>query len=378
MQSVKRRVWVLAATAAAASMLSWNAASATEVVKIGVVMPFSGPAASYGMEARQAAELALKEVNQQGGKKFELVFEDDKGTPQGAVGATQKQIAMNKVQVVVGGMGSQLALAQSAVAKNRVLYVNTAAQADAITEQGNRWLFQINNTSSMNASNFHKYIVHSLKPKTIAFVGENTEFSKPLLEMLKKDLQAANIQLVNVSMYDVETNDFTSLITKVKALNPDLVYMADGAPARLVQFWKQARQLGGFKQEAVVSGVVTPVVLKAAQGSMDGIITGDIYSRQLDSDEKKSFVESFQKAYGAEPGKNHLVVYEGIKVVASAINQANTATDFDKIAATLRDNTWTTPRGTLKFDAKGRAHAPFFYIQKINGMNLDPLDTSAL
>lgn len=87
-------------------------------------------------------------------------FEDDKGTPQGAVGATQKQIAINKVNAVIGGMGGQLALAQLSVAKNRVLYVNNAALADAITEQGYRWLFQLNNTSSMNVVGFNRYIVN--------------------------------------------------------------------------------------------------------------------------------------------------------------------------------------------------------------------------
>ncbi|AHG64108.1 ABC transporter substrate-binding protein [Advenella mimigardefordensis] len=250
-------------------------------VKIGLVMPFSGAAAAYGIEARQAAELAVEEINAAGGilngRSLQLIFEDDKGTPQGAVGATQKQIALNKVDAILGGMGSQLALAQSSVAKNRILYINSAAQADAITEQGNKWLFQINNTTSMNASGFNKYIVNVLKPKTVAFVGENTEFAKPLLNIMKKDLAAANIELVGVSLYDTETNDFTSIITKIKSLNPDLVYVADGAPARLVQFWKQARQLGGFRAEAVTPGVVTPTVMNAAKGVMDGVITGDIF-----------------------------------------------------------------------------------------------------
>lgn len=73
-----------------------------------------------------------------------------------------------------------------------------------------------------------------MKPKTVAFVGENTEFTKPLLGVLQRDLKAANIELMSVSLYDVETNDFTSIVTRVKWLKPDLVYSADGSPARLV------------------------------------------------------------------------------------------------------------------------------------------------
>ena len=360
---------------AAAAILPCVNAWAADPVKFGVVMPFSGPAAAYGMEARQAAELAAEEINAAGGilsgRKLELVLEDDKGTPQGAVGATQKQISMNKVDAVVGGMGSQLALAQSSVTNNRIIYVNTASQADAITEQGNRWLFQINNTTSMNAAGFNKYIVNTLKPKTVAFIGENTEFARPLLEILKRDLAAAKIELVNTSMYDTETNDFTSIITKVKSLNPDLVYVADGAPARLVQFWKQARQLGGFRAEAVTPGVVTPAVMNAAQGAMDGVITGDIFSSTDQAPDTQNFVRAFRKKYNADPGKVHLVVYEGVKVLAAAMDKAKTSNDYAAIEKAMRDNAWSTPRGTLRFDAKGRANAPFFYIQRVKGTSLE-------
>lgn len=372
MKNLRRKI--LLASAAAAILPCVNAWAA-DPVKFGVVMPFSGPAAAYGMEARQAAELAAEEINAAGGilsgRKLELVLEDDKGTPQGAVGATQKQISMNKVDAVVGGMGSQLALAQSSVTNNRIIYVNTASQADAITEQGNRWLFQINNTTSMNAAGFNKYIVNTLKPKTVAFIGENTEFARPLLEILKRDLAAAKIELVNTSMYDTETNDFTSIITKVKSLNPDLVYVADGAPARLVQFWKQARQLGGFRAEAVTPGVVTPAVMNAAQGAMDGVITGDIFSSTDQAPDTQNFVRAFRKKYNADPGKVHLVVYEGVKVLAAAMDKAKTSNDYAAIEKAMRDNAWSTPRGTLRFDAKGRANAPFFYIQRVKGTSLE-------
>lgn len=377
MSNFNRRM-VLAAAAAAA--FTSGSALAADPVKIGMVMPFSGPGAAYGVEARQAAELAVEEINSSGGvlggRQIQLVFEDDKGTPQGAVGATQKQISVNKVDAVLGGMGTQLALAQSSVANNRILFVNSAAQGDAITEQGHKWLFQINNTTSMNAAGFNKYIVNSLKPKTVAFIGENTEYAKPLLEMLKKDLAAAKIELVSASLYDTETNDYTSIITKVKSVNPDLVFFADGTPARIVQFWKQARQLGGFRAEAVSPGTVTPAVVKAAEGMMNGVITGDIFSSDADNPETQSFVAGFKKKYNSAPGKVHLVVYEAVKVIAGGMNTAKSSNDYAAIEKAIRGNAWRTPRGTLKFDEKGRAHAPYFYIQRVKDASLEHVTRS--
>src|SRR5690606_22776659 len=98
------------------------------------------------------------------------------------------------------------------------------------------------------------------------------EFNKTVLEHLKKSLADAGIELVNVSTYDAETNDFTSIITRIKSLNPDLLYVSDAYPARSAQLWKQVRQLGGFKQEVMSPGVITPGMLKPAEGAMDGVI----------------------------------------------------------------------------------------------------------
>lgn len=349
-------------------------AQASDPVLFGMVMPFSGPAATYGAEARQGAELAVEEINGAGGilggRKVQLVFEDDKGTTQGAVAATQNQISVNHVDAILGGMGSQLALAQSAVTKNRMLLVNTAAQADAITEQGNTWLFQINSTTSANAQVFNRYIVDSIKPKTVAFIGENTEFARPLLEMLKSDLAAANIQLVNASMYEADINDYTSILTRVKSLNPDLVYVADGAPARLSQLWKQAREIGGFQAEVTVPGVITPSVIAASGNALEGVVTGDIFSAEEQLEDTEAFVSAFRAKYKTAPSKVQLVVYVGTKLVAAAMDKAGTSTDYAKIAQTLRDNTWPSARGAMTFDQKGRALAPYFYIQKVQGPSL--------
>jgi branched-chain amino acid transport system substrate-binding protein len=372
MRKLNRRI-VLAAAAGASLM--GGLAFAAEPVRIGMVAPFSGAAASYGTDARQAAELAVEEINAAGGilggRKLELVFEDNKGTPQAAVGAVQKQISLNKVDVILGGLSSPISLAETSVTKNRMLYVNAASQSDAITEQGNKWLVQINNTTSMNATAFHRYIIDTMKPKTVAFVGDNSEFSRPLLEILKKDLAAAKIELVNVSLYDNETNDYTSIITKVKSLNPDLVILSDGAPARIVQFWRQARQMGGFKAEAAVPGILTPAVLKAGDGALDGVITGDIFIASDDGPETQGFAKAFRAKYNVDPGKVHLVFYEGVKVIAGAMQKANSSTDYDAVVGAMRANSWNTPRGALRFDEKGRAHAPYFYIQRAKGTNLE-------
>jgi branched-chain amino acid transport system substrate-binding protein len=349
-------------------------AAAADPVKIGLALPLSGAAATYGQDLQRGADYAAALINQRGGilngRKLELVYEDEKGTPQGGVAAVQKLMSVGRVKAITGGTNSSVVLAESSVTKGRILQVNAGAQADAITEQGSPWLFQINNTVSLNSEAFNAYIVGTLKPKTVAYMGENSEFNKTVLEKLKESLKSAGIELVSASTYDAETNDFTSILTKIKASNPDMIYVADAYPARAAQLWKQVRQLGGFKIEVMSPGVVTPGMLKPAEGAMNGVYTGEIFMASDPGPEGKEFVENYQKKFNNLPGKGELVIFEAINLIASAMDKAGTDSDYDKISKVIRAGAWQSPRGLLKFDEKGRARAPYFYIQRIDNGNL--------
>lgn len=367
----RRKVMLsLGAIVAATVQLAYApGAMAADPVKIGLALPLSGAAATYGQELQRGAEYAADLVNQRGGilggRKIELVFEDEKGTPQGGVAAVQKLMSVGRVKAITGGTNSSVVLAESSVTKKRILQVNAGAQADAITDQGSPWLFQVNNTVSLNSESFNAYVVKTLKPKSVAYMGENSEFNKTVLEKLKASLQAAGIELVSTSTYDAETNDFTSILTKIKARNPDMIYVADAYPARAAQLWKQVRQLGGFKIEVMSPGVVTPGMIKPSEGAMNGVITGEIFMASDPGAEGKEFVENYQKKFNSSPGKGELVIFEAINLIAAAMDKAGTDSDYDKISKVIRENSWPSPRGLLKFDEKGRARAPYFYIQRV-------------
>jgi branched-chain amino acid transport system substrate-binding protein len=81
--------------------------------------------------------------------------------------------------------------------------------------------------------------------------------------------------------------------------------------------------------------------------------------------EGKEFVENYQKKFNSSPGKGELVIFEAINLIAAAMDKARTDSDYDKISKVIRENSWPSPRGLLKFDEKGRARAPYFYIQRV-------------
>lgn len=349
-------------------------ALAADPVRIGIAIPLSGAAASYGADARSGADLAAEQINAGpgilGGRKIELVYEDDKGTPQGGVAAVQKLMSVDRVRAVTGGTNSSVVLAEASITRGRILHVNAAAQADAITDSGSPYLFQINNTVTANSQAFNRYITGTLKPKTVAYMGENTEFNKTVLEELRKSLATAGIELKEVAVYDSGTNDFTSILTRIRAAKPDMLYVADAYPARAAQLWKQVRQLGGFPQEVMSPGVVIPGMIRPSGGAMNGVITGEIFMAAADDAAAAGFIQAYHAKYGADPGKGALVIYEAVTLIASAMDKAGTDADPAALANFIRDNTWPSPRGTLRFDAKGRAVAPFFFIQQVRSGEL--------
>lgn len=355
----------------ATTLFSASTALAQQAVKIGLAIPLTGPTAGYGKDGRMGAELAAAEINAAGGilgkRQIELIYEDEKGTPQDGVAAVQKLMSQSGAKAIIAGMNSSITLAETAITKNRILHINPGAQADAITNQGSPWLFQINNTSTTNSTIYHKYLIGTKKPKTIAYMGENTEFNKAVLENLKQMLEGSQTRLIEVANYDSTTTDFTSIITRLKAAGPEMIYVVDAYPARTAQIWKQIRQQGGFPMEAHATGTVQASAIRPAEGAMEGVLTGDIFIAEGATGAMGEFIERFKARHREAPNKVSLVVYEAVKLIAAAMDKAGTDSDYDRISKTIRSNSWTTPRGALSFDEKGRAKAPKFYIHVVKG-----------
>lgn len=361
---------VLAALAVCTSM-AFSAANAQDTVKFGMVLPLTGQTAAYGKDGKAAADMAAKEINDAGGilggRKIELIYDDEKGTPQEGVAAVQKLMTQAKVHGIIAGMNSSVTLAESAMTKNKIVHINPGAQADAITAQGSPYLFQVNNTTTANATVFHSYLLKNLGAKTMVYMGENTEFSKALLANLQEMIKGTDVKLLDIASYDVNTTDFTSIITKLKSHNPDLLYLVDAAPARTAQIWKQIRQTGGFPTEAHSAGTVFASSIIASEGAMEGVISGDIFITDGAEGKMGEWIAKARTETQSEPNKVTMVVYEAVHILAAAMDKAGTSDDPKKISETLRAEGWETPRGTIRFNEMGRAVAPYFYIQEVKG-----------
>ena len=159
---------------------------AAEPVKIGVVLPFSGPVGADGQRTFSGIQLAADQINASGGikvknemRQIELVREDSTCNPRMSVTAVEKLMTRDKVSSVIGDFCSTSTLADAEVAKrNEVPQITPISIAPPITQQGNIWIFRNCDNSDMMARAFVKDAVNSLGIKRWAFLARNDDYGR--------------------------------------------------------------------------------------------------------------------------------------------------------------------------------------------------------
>src|SRR5690606_34575068 len=244
MPSIGRHVGRLLAGFAAATLVMqlggvWSGAHAQDEVKIAMIAPISGPWARQGELMRLGAEMAIDEINEQGGikalggAKLRLVVADAGDTAEKAKNAAQRVLAQEPD--LIGGTGAWLSsftLAVTEVTEREGLPWMTLSYSDAITERGFRYVFQTSATGGAQARAALPTIVElaetttGKRPETVALIMDNTaapvSFAKPMREGLIEEL---GLELVVDEMFTPPLSDATPLVQRVRSARPDIVML---------------------------------------------------------------------------------------------------------------------------------------------------------
>ncbi len=342
------------------------AAQGAKPVKIGVVNPMTGPAALYGTIAQKDVQMAVDELNAKGGilggRKLAVVFEDDHTSPEGVVNAINKLVNQDKVDVVTGGMNSSITIAAKEVTRDRVLHFVMAAQAEDITGKGHKWLFDLNPTVAQYATPVFEHIKNKVKPARLAMFVENTDFGRFNMQVAKQVFTGSGTQIVATELHTHQDTDFSTGLTRIKAANPDALFVVNAAPAQMPQIWRQVRELGFNVKRFQSAGTLLPKTARDMGAAADGIITAEVWHQDVDTPGNQAFAKAFRAKFTDAPDKAAALAYSSILVIAKAMEQAG-GTDPDKVAKALSANTYDTILGPAKFDAKGRNSGKIYMIE---------------
>ena len=235
-------------TAVAAATLA-APAFAQAPIKIGVLTPLSPPGdASAGQLIVRGAKMGADEINAQGGilggRKIELVIEDDAGTPEKGVAGLRKLASQDKVVAVVGQFHSSVMEATQDLAEQlKVPIFSTQASAKKLTEKHLTYTFRTHVIDPDRVALWNKWIIQQ-GFKRVAILAENTDYGIGLVEETKKQFASMNVKAeLKTIIFDRAVVDLTPQVLEIKNWKPDLfINVGIGTPVYLIS--KQAYDVG--------------------------------------------------------------------------------------------------------------------------------------
>ena len=320
---------------------------ASAQVKIGVINSMTGPEAPIGENLTNGIKLAQEDLEKKG-VKVQLVWEDDTGKPQISMSAMEKLATRDGVIGVVGPYTSACSNAVAKLAERyKVPLLVPAAAKEEITRQGYKHVFRMNAPADQYAQVLLDAVTALGKPKTIAFLYENTDFGTSTSKAAKDYAAKKGIQMVADEPYSKGSPDYRSTLTKVKATNPDLVFMVSYV-ADAILLMRQAREIG-LKPQAFLGGGAG---FTTVQFSAEKDISGFVFSATQWTDDvswpgAKDFATRYKAKFGKEPTYHAACAYESLRVMAEAAAKAGG--DREKLRAGLVDGKWTGVMGEVDF-----------------------------
>jgi branched-chain amino acid transport system substrate-binding protein len=340
---------------------------AEETVKIGAVLPMSGPVAYDGQSKNSGALVAIDEINATGGvlgRKIEMVVEDGACNPAQSVAAAEKLITTQKVPVIMGAFCSSSSGAVMEVAKKyKVPHVTGVSTAAHLTERGNQWFFRATDTSKMLGNVFAPAIIKQAPNKKVAFLVVNDDWGRTVSEEYAKSLKELGAEVVATEIFDRADTDLFPYITKIKAKDPDVIVTAANTQLA-ASVTKQLKQMGVRSKLMGEGAFATETYLNLLGKEMAEGVYGMVeYVPTVDNSINKGFVKRYKELTGELPTKFSAAGYNNVRIIAEAIERAGAA-EPAKIRDALEKTNYTGLTGTFRFDDNHQAYSFDVYLAK--------------
>src|SRR5687767_92621 len=363
MKHAFRSVAAALACSLACATLPFAAQAQDRTIRIGVVMPISGPGSYFGVVGKEGIDLAMEQVGKQpiNGYRLQVQAEDSACSPLQATNAVKRILDQFKPHVVVGDECSDASLAIAPILEqNKIVQLNAGSVTMKLTESGYKYVFRIFPNAEQQSAPLVKVARDKLKAQTAVILYEKTNAGNDNADGFEKPFVAAGGKVLAKIDFGRDVNDFTAIATRIASLGKvDVLptFALEGQQVRLSQALAQAKVVKGGGGPGVQMGSIWlpwGYDQKAGQAAM-----GYVRIVQFDPTEKRKIVQDFIKAYKAKYGQDktpthiNAHAYDAILLVAEAVRRG--AKDSEGIRqqfSKLKDFEVTT--GKITFDKKGQ------------------------
>jgi branched-chain amino acid transport system substrate-binding protein len=347
----------------------WTATAAPAPIKLGASLSLTGPYAVPAQNQHRGYQLCVKHVNEQGGvlgRQITLILLDDQSQPATAVRLYEQLISRDRVEALLGPYSSPITDAVADVSEQyKMPMVAPIAATTSIYKKGRRFVFMLESPAEVYLEGL---ITLAAKEglKTVALIYEDTLFPRATVQGTIELAKKQGLQVVFVEAYPKGTTDFSALLTRVRAANPDVL----GVPTYFDDAVAITRQMRGLdvypKMYGATVGVNLPrfyellgrnaeFVYGASQWEPElvALRAGGLIPLARQYPGAKEFVESYAQEFpGADLSYHSAAGYAGCQILTEAIKRAGTL-DGEKVGEAIRQMDRHTVFGAFQVDAGG-------------------------
>ena len=350
-----RFLWRFAGAIAVAALLGPGSAQAQAPIKIGASLSLTGTYAKPGTYQKEGYEVCADELNAKGGllgRKVEFVMYDDQSSTQTAQRLYEKLITEDKVDVVMGPYSSAITESVAGISeKYKKVLVSPLAATTSIFRQGRKHIFMVISPAEVYLEGLVDMATRR-GLKTIAIVNEDTLFPKATVAGTAELAKKRGLQIVLQEAYPKGNTDFSAMLVKIKAANPDVIAAAtyfDDA----VAITRQMKELNvNPKMFGVTVGGDIPEFYTLLKQNAEYVYGSTQWDEALPYPGQKEFLSAYMKKFKHEPSYHAAAGYAGCLIYAEAAKRAKSL-DADLVRAELLKLKIRTAFGDYAVDQDG-------------------------
>jgi branched-chain amino acid transport system substrate-binding protein len=363
---MNKKVWIgitIVAVVVLIAVTAWWSPRRQEggPIVIGVSLPLTGDAAVWGKSQQDGYELALEQINANGGvngRPIKLIYGDDTGLPKEGVSVLRKFIDVDHIDALTGVANSSVALAYiPIITKEKLIFISSGASSPKLTG-ASKYFFRTWPSDIAEALAMAKYAREKLGISSVSCLYINNDYGVGLAEPFSKEFASLGGRILGKEFFEQNATDMRAQLTKIKQQKAEAIYLA-GNPREMARCITQARELGITAKFLSISTlndkeVFDLVKIEDIEGT---VITDASFDPSSDWPEAQNFMKAFRAKFKKEPGILANTAYDALMILTHAM--AEVGTNPDMLAKYLHDmKEYRGVAGTISFTQGGDVNRP--------------------
>ncbi|HET7805069.1 MAG TPA: ABC transporter substrate-binding protein [Pseudolabrys sp.] len=364
------RRWLLACCAIIGSVLAAPGAHAQGTIKIGLILPYSGPVADTATQIDAGVKLYLKRMGETvAGKKIEIIRKDTGGpNPDVSKRLAQELVVRDKADILAGFALTPEALGAASVADEAKKFMVVMNAATAVITEKSPYIARVSLTLPMIGDTLGTWAVKKGGVKKVYTMVTDYGPGLDAEAAFQKAFKAAGGEVIGSVRMPIANPDFSAFVQRAKDLNPESIFVFIPGGAQPAALGKAFAERGMDPKKIKILSTGEPVDETAIK-SLGDLALGRISAWHYDYNHKSKMNADFVKAFNAEYKRNPdffaVGGYDGMHLIYETLKKTGGKTDGAALIAAAKGMKWESPRGPISIDPATRDIVQNVYIRRV-------------